>query len=100
MRCSCWPRLPRALACYSGMRFAAAAALGAPSRDHPILRRRRWRPFVADRQYTVTGPQHAADGILNLAGGRTASAATGAVQAATIRRRIHTPLRFADGYST
>jgi GTP cyclohydrolase II len=45
-------------------------------------------------------PRRAADEALDLVRGRTARPVTGAVQAATIRRRIRIPLRLADDYST
>src|SRR5690242_6908743 len=101
MRCSCWPRLPRARACCWGTPFAAVAArVTHASRDDPIRRRRPWRSFVADRPHPATGlgtslttppTRHEAERLVSV---------TGAAQAAAIRRRIQIPLRFGDDYST
>jgi hypothetical protein len=54
---------------------------------------------VADRPYPGNRPRPAADVALDLARGRTARRVTEAVQAAAIRVRIRSPLRFPDSYS-
>ena len=98
MRCSCWPRLPRALACCWGTPFAAVAArVTRASRDDLIRRRGRWRSFVADR--------HPATGL----GAPLTTPRPGARPNGSSRDRARPggdppsypiPLRFGDGYST